>query len=304
MNRKSRPKNYWRNILLFLLAALFVGFLFLQLIAYPYFIASAHTHPSRQSPCCETPVDFGLDYEDVIFETADGLTLHGWYAPGRNKAAVMLLHGLNGNRISMLGLSKSLADSGYSVLVFDSRAHGDSEGSLVSYGGPEAEDVKAAVSFLRSRPDVDPERIGALGWSLGAQVAIMGAAVEPGVKAVVADGPGATAVSDWPPPETFDEWLYVPFDFMYYQFLPLQTGVTEPLALVDALPMLGERPLLLISSGDAIEKHRMEYFLSHATEPKELLIFAEASHISGWREEPEVYETSVINFFNKTLLQP
>ena len=49
----------------------------------------------------------------------------------------------------------------------------------------------------------------------------MGAAQEPNVKAVVADGPGATAVSDWPPPENFNEWLCVPLDFMYYQFLPM-----------------------------------------------------------------------------------
>jgi hypothetical protein len=127
--------------------------------------------------------------------------------------------------------------------------------------------------------------------------------MEPGVKAVVADGPGATTLSDWPPLETLDEWWYVPFDFMYYQFLPYQTGVTEPLALVDALPMLGERPLLLISSGDAIEKHRLAYFLDYATEPKALLVFAEAGHIGSWREAPDVYEATVINFFDDALLQ-
>ncbi|MBE2219915.1 MAG: alpha/beta fold hydrolase [Anaerolineae bacterium] len=304
MIKKSSPKNYWRNILLFLLAALFIGYLCLQLIAYPYLTASAHTHPSRQSPCCETPADFGLDYEEVTFETANGLTLHGWYIPGENEAAVMLLHGINGNRLSMLGLAKGLAEAGYGVLLFDLRGHGDSDGDIVPYGGPEAEDVVAAAAYLQARPDVDPERIGALGWSLGAQVVIMGAAQDENVKAVVADGPGATAVSDWPPPETLNEWLYVPVDFMYYQFLPMHTGVTEPLALIDVLPMLGERPLLLISSGDSFERHRMDYFLNHATDPKELLVFAESDHIGGWRDAPEVYETNVINFFDKALLQP
>jgi pimeloyl-ACP methyl ester carboxylesterase len=304
MKQKERSPHFWRNILLFLVATLLIGFLFLQWVALPYLTASAHTHPTRQSPCCETPADFDHDYEEVTFETADGLALHGWYIPGENEAAVMLLHGINGNRISMLGLAKGLAEAGYGVLLFDSRAHGDSEGDFVPFGGPETEDVKAAVSFLQARPDVDPERIGALGWSLGAQIAIMGAAMEPDVNAVVADGPGATTLSDWPPPETLDEWWYVPFDFMYYQFLPYHTGVTEPLALMDALPMLGERPLLLISSGSATEKHRMEYFLDHATEPKELLVFAEAGHIGSWREEPDVYEAAIINFFDDALLQP
>jgi pimeloyl-ACP methyl ester carboxylesterase len=290
--------------LLFLLASLLGGFLFLQLIAYPYLSASGHTHPQRQSPCCEIPVDNDLVYEDVVFETADGLTLHGWYLPGENGAAVMLLHGLGSNRMSMLGLAKGLAEAGYGVLLFDLRGHGDSDGDFVPYGGPEAQDVKAAVSYLQARPDVDSKRIGALGWSLGAQVAIMGAAQDENVKAVVADGPGATAVSDWPPPENLSEWLYVPLDFMYYQFLPMHTGVDEPLALIDALPMLGERPLLLISSGDSFERHRMDYFLNHATNPKELLVFAESNHTGGWHDDPEVYETRIINFFDKALLQP
>lgn len=304
MKKKSRSKNYWRNLLLFLLAALLVGFLFLQWVAYPYLSASAHTHPNRQSPCCETPADYGLVYEDVAFETADGLTLKGWYLPGSNGAAVMVLHGLGGNRLSMLGVAQGLAEAGYGVLLLDLRGHGDSDGEFVPYGGPEAEDVVAATAYLQARPEVDPERIGALGWSLGAQVAIMGAALDENVKAVVADGPGATAVSDWPPPETLNEWLYVPVDFMYYQFLPMHTGVDEPMALIDALPMLGERPLLLISSGDSFERHRMDYFLSHATDPKELLVFAEAGHIGGWRIAPEVYEATIIRFFDDALLHP
>lgn len=298
---KKRPPHYWRNILLFALIASLVGFLFLQYGAYPYLLAKAHAHPPHQPLCCNTPADYDLEFEDVSFETADGLTLQGWYVPSENGAAVLLLHGIGSTRVMMLGIGDALAQAGYGVLLFDLRSHGTSEGDVLPFGGSEAEDVHAAVAYLQARSEVDPDRIGALGWSLGAQVAIMGATADSDVKAVVADGPGATALADWPPPETLDEWLYAPFDLMYYQFLPYQSGVTDPLALVDALPLMGERPLLLISSGQEIEQHRLEYFMGYATEPKELWVIPEAGHIGGWKAEPEAYEARVIRFFEQAL---
>jgi len=298
---KKRPPHYWRNILFFALVASLVGFLFLQYVAHPYLLARAHAHPHRQPLCCQTPADYDLDFEEVSFKTADGLTLDGWYVPSENGAAVMLLHGIGSTRVMMLGLGAGLAKGGYGVLLLDLRAHGTSEGDLLSFGGPEADDVHAAVAYLQSRPDVNPDHIGAVGWSLGAQVAILGAASDSDLKAVVADGPGATTFADWPPPESLDEWLYVPYDFMYYQFLPSHTGVDEPVALVEALPLMGERPLLLISGGEEIEQHRLEYFLDHATEPKELWIIPEAGHIGGWGTDSEAYEARVIRFFDQAL---
>jgi len=303
-NFKKQSPHYWRNILLFALVASLVGFLFLQYGAYPYLLAKAHSHPPHQPVCCKTPADYDLDFAEVSFETADGLTLQGWYLPSENGAAVILLHSIGSTRVMMLGLGESLARAGYGVLLMDLRGHGASQGDVVPFGGPEAEDVYAAVAYLQTRPEVDPDRIGALGWSLGAQVAIMGAADDSALKAVVADGPGATALADWPPPETLDEWLYAPFDFMYYKFLPRQTGVDNPLALVDVLPLMGERPLLLISSGDAIEQHRLDYFMEFATESTELWLIPEAGHIGGWKADPEAYEAQVIRFFEQALIQP
>ncbi len=303
-NAKKRTPHYWRNILLFALVASLVGYLFLQYGAYPYLLAKAHAHPPHQPICCETPADYDLDFEEVSLKTADGLTLTGWYVPSKNGAALLLLHGIGSTRVMMLDLGDGLAQAGYGVLLLDLRGHGTSEGDVVPFGGPEAEDVHAAVAYLQTRPEVDPNKIGALGWSLGAQVAIMGATGNSDLKAVVADGPGATALADWPPPETLDELLYAPFDLMYYQFLPHQTGVDDPQALVDVLPLMGERPLLLISSGDEIEQHRLEYFMEYATEPKELWLISEAGHIGGWKVDSEAYEARVIQFFEQALNQP
>ena len=300
--KAKRNRRYWRNLGLFTLICIIIGVLFLQYVGHPYYLAYGHSHPNSQPICCTTPADRGLVYEDVVFPTQDGLNLSGWYIPSSNEAAIILLHGIASNRIMMLDLAEVIANHGYGVLLMDLRAHGDSEGDVYPFGGPEAEDVRAAVAYLQqNRDDIDPERIGIVGWSLGAQTAIMGAYVEPGIKAIVADGPGATAFSDWPPPETVEEWYYFPYDFFYYRFLARHTAVTDPISLKEALTKITARPILFISSSVPTEQHRVEYLFEAAQEPKSLWHIPEAGHIGGFRLQPQEYEAKVIGFFDETL---
>ncbi len=190
----------------------------------------------------------------------------------------------------------------YGVLLLDLRAHGESDGQVLPFGGPEIEDVRAAVNYLQTRPNVDPRRIGVIGWSLGAQIGLLGAARIPDVKAVVADGPGATTREDWPPPQTPGEWFYVPFDLVFYQVQPMFTHVTQPLSVKSAVAQIAPRPLLLISSGSEYEEHRMRYFYDAASEPKSLWVIPEATHIDGLNKQPDEYEEKVVRFFEEALL--
>ncbi len=299
---QEKKRLYWRRLLLFAVGSCLVAFLFLQYVALPYLMVKKHTHPGRMAVCCQTPADLGMEYEGVHFDTSDGLTLQGWYIPSHNEAAVILLHGIGSNRTMMLAMAEMLAEAGYGVLLFDLRAHGESDGEVVPFGGAESEDVNGAVTFLQKREDVDPKRIGVLGWSLGAQVGILGVADGADVRAIVADGPGATTFADWPMPQTVDEWLYRPFDFMYYKFLPTQSGVDAPVSLRDAVAQISPRALLLISAGGS-EAHRVTSFFEEAGEPKELWIIPEASHLGGFNARPETYREKVVGFFDRTLLQ-
>lgn len=303
MTNKRNP-HYWRNLLLFTLICVLIGWAFLQFVGYPYYLSYGHSHPNSPPVCCETPADRGLDYEEASFQTSDGLNLSGWYIPGSNGTAVILLHGIATNRVTLLDQAEMLANHGYGVLLFDLRAHGDSDGELLPFGGPEAEDVRAAIAYLQQeRDDVDPERIGIAGWSLGAQTAIMGAYAVPGIKVVIADGPGATAFEDWPPPQTLEEWYYRPFDFFYYRFLARHTGVTEPISLKRALSEMTPRPVMFISSGMPTERHRLEYLFEAAQEPKSLWIIPDAGHVGGFRQNPQEYEEKMISFLADHLLQ-
>jgi pimeloyl-ACP methyl ester carboxylesterase len=110
---------------------------------------------------------------DAFFRADDGVQLaYTLYqpdgaAPSSGLPAVVLFHGLGGNRGTMAGIATLLASNGYVVLAFDARAHGDS-GGLFSLNGPrEMADTAELFEWLAARPGIDRTRIGAFGISLG-----------------------------------------------------------------------------------------------------------------------------------------
>ena len=301
--RRSRPwrtRRYWLNLAGFAVLCGLAGLIAAQYVGVPFFLTYGYTHPKRLPVCCETPADHGLLYEEVVIPTADGLELRGWYVPGSNRAAVIALHGMASNRLMMLEPAAVLARHGYGVLLLDLRAHGESEGDLYPFGGPEAEDVRAAAEFLTQRADVDPGRIGLLGFSLGAQTGLLGAARTPAIRAVVADGPGATTFSDWPPAQTLGEWSYVPFDLVFYALLPWRTGVAEPISVQAAIAQTAPRPILLIGGGR--ERRALEHLASISATPPEQWVVPEAGHLQALALQPDEYEAHIVKFFAAALL--
>src|SRR5260370_30378436 len=105
--------------------------------------------------------------ERVTLRTADGLALNGLFAPGKRRASVILVHGGGGNRLQLLPEARVLARHGYGVLLYDSRASGESDGDITTWGDREQHDAIAAVDSMSMRPDVDPNRICLLGFSIG-----------------------------------------------------------------------------------------------------------------------------------------
>jgi hypothetical protein len=60
---------------------------------------------------------------------------------------------------------------------------------------------------------------------------------------------------------------------------------------------------LIISGGNEVERHRLEYLFEFAEGPKELWVIPEAGHIGGWHARPDEYKTKMVDFFNQTLLK-
>lgn len=296
----KRGCRYWRNLGLFTLLASFIGCLFFVYVGHPYFLSRGWAHPNSPPVCGETPADRGLDYQPASFTTRDRLTLRGWYLPSRNGAAIILAHPIGANRLAVLDMAAGLARNGYGVLMFDLRSHGESDGDLLPFGGDEAEDLHAAASYLAGQPGVEPGRIGAMGFSLGAQVSILGAMRTGEIRALVADAPCCTTFEDMPAPRTLEDWLYVPYDLVFFRMLRWHTGVPEPVSVQQAIGALAPRPILLIGGGS--ERNRLQHHLNAAHEPKELWIIPEAGHIGGLAARPEEYEERVVGFFDQWLL--
>lgn len=281
------------------LLALIAGVLFFGYVGYPVMYANARAHPSRAPLCCVTPAELGLVYEDVIFVTNDGLTLRGWYLPSRNRAAVIIAHGLGGNRVPHLAQAGALAKHGYGVLLFDLRAHGESEGNTATVGG---RDVIAAVAYLKKRNEIDSARIGAIGFSLGGMASIHAAASSNDIRAVISDGAGPTAFRDEPKPESFGDWITLPFYWVVYQVWEWQ-GASAPTSMIEAVAKIAPRPVMLVAGGqNQFELGLQRRLFAAAGEPKMLWEIPEVGHGGGWTARPQEYEDRVVTFFDQALL--
>src|SRR4051794_35240236 len=108
-----------------------------------------------------------------------------------------LRRGAGSTRSDVLDHAIVLARHGYGVLLFDARGHGRSGGRAMDFGWYGDWDVAAAVSYLQRRADVDPDRMAAVGMSMGGEEAIGAAASLPALRAVVAEGATNRTSADW-----------------------------------------------------------------------------------------------------------
>ena len=112
-----------------------------------------------------------LSGTSVNFTNSTGNLLAGWYLPGRVECgAIILMHSIRSNRRSMVGRARFLHKAGYSILLFDFQAHGESEGTTIAFGALEKKDARAAVQFVAHQRPSAP--IGVIGFSLGGAAAV------------------------------------------------------------------------------------------------------------------------------------
>ena len=102
-------------------------------------------HPPAVGGIAYDRSQFDLPLEDVHFQSRDGLRLAGWFIPGTNGATVILAHGRGSERSRMLPHANYLHKDGFSVLIFDFRYRGESEGDESTLGAKEPWDIEGAV---------------------------------------------------------------------------------------------------------------------------------------------------------------
>lgn len=116
-----------------------------------------------------TPIAVGMDYQDVFIETADEVTVHGWFVAGRSSQVLLFFHGNAGNISHRLDSIRQFVELGLSVLIIDYRGYGQSGGKTTESGI--YRDADAAWRYLTEDRGISASNIILFGRSLGASVA-------------------------------------------------------------------------------------------------------------------------------------
>jgi uncharacterized protein len=281
------PWRYLRRALIGV-AGLIVG----VVVVFPLVSSYGQTHIGR---AVVPDPQLGADFEDVSFTTDDGLDLHGWYVPSKNHAAVVAFPGRKGPQRQ----TRMLVRHGYGVLLFDRRGEGDSEGDPNAVGWNGDRDIKAAIAFLHERPDVDPDRIGGIGLSVGGELMLETASETDALKAVISDGAGIRSVR-----EATLEWGAVPIWAGITAATAVFSDDAPPPSLNDVVDRIAPRPVFFIYSahGQGGENLSQDFYES-AGEPKAVWEVPVGGHVGGAEALPRQYERRMVGFFDTALLE-
>ena len=217
----------------------------------------------------------GLDAYDqrVTFRAEDGTTISGtWYEPSSRPApAVILVHMLGRSRQDWDDVAERLTAAGIGALAIDLRGHGESANGPTGEGGSYSamtQDVAAAARFLRTKAEVVPSRIGILGASIGASLAVLDAASDPAVASLALLSPS-----------------------LDYRGLRIEAAARK----------YGNRPMLLVASDDDAYARRSVADLQKTGTPRELVQLSGAGHGTNMlRRSPELGYT-LVEWFRRTL---
>ncbi len=291
----SRRRRYLRRALASAIAVV-AALLSFTFIVFPVGYAYIYTHTGRTAV---TP-DLGVPYESVTVATSDGLELAASYVPSKNRAAVILFPGA-----TRADGARMLIRHGYGVLLLDPRGQGRSEGDIVRWAGDR--DIIGAVDYLRSRPDVDPGRIGGFGFSVGGELLLEAAAKSTGLKAVVSEGAGIRPGEGLEAGEGMSEpirALWNPASFVMTAAVTVFSNHGPPPAIVDRIGRIAPRAVFLIYADPGMggEKTRQPRYFQAAGQPKAIWRVPGAAHTGGIKARPFEYERRVVGFFDRALL--
>jgi pimeloyl-ACP methyl ester carboxylesterase len=237
---------------------------------------------------------------DVVFSARDGVRLGGWFVPGSNGAGMVVLHGSHGTRADTLRHVRVLSGAGYAVLAFDARGHGGSAGATNALGWHAADDVAAAVAFISRAGGVDARRIGGLGLSMGAEELLRAAATGVPLRAVIADGAGASTRGDRRLMSGDPGPLADSVDWLTMRQAELISHEPEPVPLATVARRIDARVLLIASNRrgeQRIDRVYRERIGRNAT----LWYVSDAAHTAALTVRPAEYRARVLAFLDAAL---
>ncbi len=252
------------------------------------------------------PSDLGLTHEELTITSAEGIPLHCWFIPARGTArgTVIFLHGVSECVIVGLPVARHLHDAGFNVFLYDSRRHGDSGGRFCTYGFYEKHDTSTMISYLEGRKDVHIGKIGLLGSSMGAAVAIQVAALDRRVSSVLAESGFATLRT------VYDEYqkriIKVPWHYLRNIVIKRSEHIAHfkasAVSPLEAVRKVHVPVFFMHGTADNLIKHvYTERVFANANEPKELWLIDGARHNNMAEVGGGEYFRRIVEFFDRTL---
>lgn len=239
--------------------------------------------------------------ETVTFQGSTG-DIEGWYQPSTNGATIVLLHGSGGDRRGVLPEAVMLVAEGYGVLLFDMPGYGASEGDVDwSDGGRAA--LGAALDFLEARPEVDPERLGALGSSMGGFIVAQVAAADDRLQAVVLVG----APHDQDEVTRHENGRYGPLSELPAIWAMERGGLPrDELPPIELIGQIAPRAVLVISGANdgLVTPEFTTRLFEAAGEPKRLVFIDGAGHGAHLTVGGDAFSQATSTFLQEHLLGP
>lgn len=261
------------------------------------------TRPTNH-PLAIDPHRVSKDAQAWSARTSDGVMLRGWYLPTKERRhLIVLVHGMWSSWLEMAALGRDLHRGGYDVLLFDLRGHGQSDSSRLSLGRRERRDIRAVMNWAAEAGFTD-DRIGWLGYSMGASTLLLEAARNPRIQAAVMDSP----YGDLPEvlraqlskhshlPSWFNPGILSAARWVF--------GVrTDDLIPIRAARAWGNRPMLLIhGESDSIVPVSQALRLSRAAGAScQTRTIPGVEHVGAYHANPQAYVGLVEEFFEDHL---
>jgi pimeloyl-ACP methyl ester carboxylesterase len=288
-----------------------IALLVILLCAAIWMLGVKSQSPSRNKELQAAPP---MPYESISFPSG-GLTVRGWFIPAKKASVkdavaaappvVIIVHGWGSNRSRVLRYTEPLYEAGYALLLFDARAHGESDPFPTPSGIMFRDDVLAAINYTLTRTDIDPARIAVLSYSLGAFGSTLALEHTSQIKVMVTDSM-PTRMETMITSEL--KRLKLPLFPLAY-FIPkiwyYRTGVsTEEVRKLDIVQILNRTatPMLMIHSrqDDYIPSAELDYVLTHVKPRRIEHLFVQSPGHRSSETDPDFFKT-VMPFLNKHL---
>jgi alpha-beta hydrolase superfamily lysophospholipase len=245
----------------------------------------------------------GLHAASLSIALGQDGAVRGWLVPGTpGGGVVLLLHGVRSDRRQMLERARFLRQAGFTCLLLDLPAHGESSGTRISFGAREADGVRAALEHLRAA--YPRERIGVIGVSLGAASLVL-ARPRPAPDAVVLES-------------MYPDIVDATRDRIAIRLGPTAGRLLAPVIVQQVplwlrLPVSQLRPIaaigdlrspVLIAAG-ALDRHtppgETRRIYAAANAPKQLWLLPGAAHVDLARFAPAEYQRRILAFLGTHL---